>query len=98
MILPSYPGLVVLRIKYNQTSLVAVRNLAWDFWGGLYLVQGCSWVLIFAPIRSPPSLEIWSTPLRWIRNQKRKVTSCQLWCLIFDTKGNLTSHLEVISK
>ena len=27
------PSLVVLRIKYNQTSLVAVQNLAWDFLG-----------------------------------------------------------------
>ena len=36
MILSSYPGLVVLRIKYNQTSLVAVRNLAWDFFGFIF--------------------------------------------------------------
>ena len=42
--------------------LLWLGNSAWDFWGGYILVQGFFGVLIFAPIRSSLSLEIWSTP------------------------------------
>ena len=57
---------------FLMLKILRVRNLAWDFLGVnfwsrdffwvLLEAQGIVWVLIFAPIRSSPSLEIPSTP------------------------------------
>ena len=48
MVVPADPSRTVLQIKYNQIK---------------YCTKHYILGLIFAPIRSSPSLEIWSTPL-----------------------------------
>ena len=67
IVAPMYPGHINLWITYNQTCLalwkfLRLENSEWDFLGVKFLVQGVFGVLIFAPIQSFPSLDIWSTP------------------------------------
>ena len=68
VVVPMYPGWVVLWIEYNQikyniTSLILYlmeiseirHGIGWVY---KFSVQGFFWVFLFAPIRSSPSLEI----------------------------------------
>ena len=52
---------VVLQIKFNQLQTWAHKFVV-GFLGELIFGPGIFGVLIFAPIQSSPSLEIWSTP------------------------------------
>ena len=57
MIVPAYPGRVVLRFKYNQMCFFLLEIFEVENSHGIFLG------FVIGPIRSPLSLEIRSTPL-----------------------------------
>lgn len=80
MVVPADPSRTVLQIKYNQIK---------------YCTKHYILGLIFAPIRSPPSLEIWSTPLGiyidfevWYlgENNVNGTASISQWCHLTTTQ------------
>ena len=52
---------IYLRIKNLAWEFWGVNFWSRDFWGFCWMPEGFFWVLIFAPILSFPSLEIWGT-------------------------------------
>ena len=56
MIVPAYPGRVVLRFKYNQMCFFLLEIFEVENSHGIFLG------FVIGPIRSPLSLEIRSTP------------------------------------
>ena len=72
VVVPMYPGWVVLWIEYNQIKYNIIINFIFNalylmeiseirhgiVWVYKFLVLGFFWVFLFAPIRSSPSLEI----------------------------------------
>ena len=68
MIVPAYPGRVVpleifMARKFGM-EVLGVKIWLREFFGFCLKPKRFVWVLIFAPIRSSLSLEIWSTP--WV--------------------------------
>ena len=68
MVAPAYLGCIVLRIGTTQTFNLKTFNVFIFLcyiinFNGLIFGAGIFLVIDFFPIRSSPSLEIWSTPL-----------------------------------
>lgn len=88
MVVPAYPGRVVLRIKYNVLCHFLVQGffrILLETLGIFFLAGGGSW--IFLPIRSCPSLEIWA--LEFVQLVVRFM-HCNIYLKSFSiTTGNL---------